>query len=92
MLKDPQESWFVTEGALFAMKNMPADVIQKNVSLILPWTKSEEWWLRDAAFFALTGLDKDEELFTAILPTLFDIFRKAPVERDSLRMFRFFST
>ena len=90
ILNNPEESWFVTEAALFAMKNMPADVIQKNVPAILPWTKSKEWWLRDAAFQALTGLDKDEELFTAILPTLLETYRHTSHDIASQKMLGYF--
>lgn len=73
ILRDPEEAWYVKDGALFAMKNMPADVIQKNLDAILPYTKHEEWWLRESSFNALSGLDKDEELFLKILPTMMEM-------------------
>lgn len=70
MLKDPDEALYVVDGALFAMRNMPARVIQENIDAIIPWTKHEEWWLRESSFVALFGLEKDEELFVKVLPTL----------------------
>jgi hypothetical protein len=75
MLKNPDEAWFVIDGALFAMSNMPAGVIHENMDLILPWTTHEEWWLRQSAFVALTGLEKDDALYRAVMPKLFDMLR-----------------
>jgi len=73
MLSDPKESWYVVEGALFAMRNMPTEVIGKHVDAINPWTKHEDWWLRDAAFAALSGLDKAPQRYVEILPTLIEM-------------------
>lgn len=70
MLRDPDEAWYVVEGALWATRNMPAEVIQKNLDAIVPWTEHKEWWLRQAAFAALCGLEKDEAMFATILPRL----------------------
>ena len=36
----------------------------------MPWTKHSDWWLRESAFMALSGLEKDETLYLEILPTL----------------------
>jgi hypothetical protein len=73
MLNDSKEAWYVVDGALFAIKNMPANVIQENLDAILPWTKHQEWWLRESSFTALSGLDKDETLYVKILPTLMEM-------------------
>ncbi len=73
MLSYPEESWYVTSGALMALKLAPAKEIQKRYKLIQPWIKHSDWWLREAAFFALTGLAKDDELYVKILPTLLNI-------------------
>jgi hypothetical protein len=70
MLADPKESWWVVVGALSAFKFATAEDIQQNYKLIEPWTKHSDWWLRDAAFSALTGLQKDDALYVKILPTL----------------------
>lgn len=70
MLTDPKESTIVKEGALFAVGSMPVDVIQKNLKTILPFTKNEEWWLRDASFSALQGLERDPKLYVKVVPIL----------------------
>jgi hypothetical protein len=70
MLSDPDESWYVTSGALMALKIAPAREIQEHYKLIQPWIKHTDWWMREAAFFALSGLAKDDALYIKILPTL----------------------
>jgi hypothetical protein len=70
MISDPAESWWVVDGALMALKLAPARDIQACKSLILPWTKHSDWWLRESSFMALSGLDKDDALYLDILPTL----------------------
>jgi hypothetical protein len=76
MLSDPKEAWFVVDAALNALNHAPIDVIKSNIPKILPWTTHEEWWLREAAFMALMGLQKDEALFVQYLPTLTTIMVK----------------
>jgi len=70
MLSDPEESWWVVDGALMALKLAPAKDIQALESLIMPWTKHSDWWLRESSFMALSGLEKDDALYVKILPTL----------------------
>ena len=70
MLSDPEESWWVVDGALMALKLAPVKDIQACQSLIMPWTQHRDWWLREASFMALSGLDKDDTLYLEILPTL----------------------
>ncbi len=73
MLADPDEAWFVVEGALMALYHAPVELIEQNVPRILAWRDHEEWWLRDAAFHALMGFRDNEELFVRHLPHLIDI-------------------
>jgi len=73
MLSDPKESWWVVNGALSALKFAPANEIQARLPLIKPWIKHSDWWLREAAFAALSGLQKDDALYVKILPTLLEI-------------------
>ncbi|MBI1336238.1 MAG: hypothetical protein GC164_04670 [Phycisphaera sp.] len=73
MVNDPDEAIYVVEGALFAIRNMPADVIHEHVKDIMPWTTSDEWWLRQASFMALQGLEKDDKLYVEVVPTLIDM-------------------
>jgi hypothetical protein len=70
MLSDPNESWYVVQGALTALKFAPAKDIQQHLKLIEPWTKHSDWWLRESAFTALSGLSKDDTLYLQTLPSL----------------------
>jgi hypothetical protein len=70
MLTDPAESWYVVDGALMALKFAPAKDMHACLPLIKPWTKHSDWWLRESAFLALSGLEKDDTLYLGILPTL----------------------
>lgn len=73
MLSDPKEAWWVVDGALLALKFAPAKDIKENYKFIKPWIKHSDWWLREAAFMALSGLQKDDALYVIILPTLLKI-------------------
>lgn len=70
MLTDPAEAWWVVDGALMALKFAPPKDIQARLPIIMRWTKHSDWWLRESAFQALTGLEKDDSLYLEILPTL----------------------
>lgn len=70
MVTDRKEAWWVVDGALMALKFAPAKDIQSRVPLILPWAGHADWWLRESAFMALSGLEKDESLYLEILPKL----------------------
>lgn len=76
MLSDPKEAWFVVDAALSALNHAPLEAVKANIANIMPWTTHEDWWLRESAFMALMGLQKDEERFVKILPTLTDILVK----------------
>jgi hypothetical protein len=76
MLSDPAESWYVVEAALMTLKLAPAKEIQQRYKLIQPWTKHADWWMRQSAFIALSGLQKDDDLYLRILPTLLDLATK----------------
>jgi Family of unknown function (DUF6288) len=73
MLTNPKEAWWVVDGALMALKFAPAKDIHALLPTIMPWTKHSDWWLRESAFMALSGLDRDETLYVEILPTLLDL-------------------
>ncbi len=73
ILQNPNEAWWVIDGALLAMKFAPADAIAQSLPLILPWADHEEWWLREGTFQALSGLEKDDGLFLEHLPAMIAI-------------------
>ncbi len=76
MLSDPEEAWFVVDGALNALSHAPVGLIEKNIPSILKWTTIDDWWMRESAFMALMGMQDDEKLFMKYLPTLLDVMTK----------------
>ena len=42
-------------------------------SLIMPWTRHADWWLRESAFAALSGLERDEAHYLEVLPTMLEM-------------------
>ena len=70
MLANPKESLWVIDGALAVLKFAPAKDIAACKSKIMPWTTHRDWWLRESAFMALSGLDKDDALYQKAVPKL----------------------
>ena len=70
MLADPNESWFVVDGALMALSRAPAGEIVKSLPLIQSWATCDEWWIRESAFRALAAAARDEAVAPKILPVL----------------------
>jgi hypothetical protein len=56
ILEDPAAAWWDTDGALYAMARAKPEDIRRNLSLITPWLEHEEWYLHEAAFWAMVGL------------------------------------
>ena len=73
MLSDPAESLWVVDGALMAMSTATPETINKNLPIIMPWLKHEEWWLRESAFMALHGMRTDAKLFPQVLPAMMEM-------------------
>ena len=73
IMSDPNEAWFVIDGALTVLSIAPTPVIKENLPSILKWTTVDDWWLRESAFLALIGLERDEALFIEHLPTMIDM-------------------
>ncbi|MFD2158410.1 DUF6288 domain-containing protein [Rubritalea tangerina] len=57
-LNNPQSSWWEIDGALFALGRAEPEDIRRHVGLIDQFSKHEEWYLREGAFWALVGLRK----------------------------------
>ena len=76
IMSDPDEAWFVIDGALTVLSIAPVPLIEENIPNILKWTTVDDWWLRESAFLALTGLQRDEALFVEHLPTIIDMMIK----------------
>jgi hypothetical protein len=76
MLSDPEESWWVVDGALMLLKQAPAKDIADCLPLIKPWVDHSDWWLREDAFIALSGIQKDPDAYQKVLPLMLDILAK----------------
>ncbi len=57
-LHNPKAAWWEIDGALFALGRAEPGDIRENLPLILKYSKHEEWYLREAAFWAIVGLHK----------------------------------
>lgn len=67
---NPEEAWWVIDGALFAMNAAPVDALKENLPYMIPWATSEEGYLREAASLGLLGAQRDQALLLEVLPTL----------------------
>ena len=57
-LKDPTAAWWELDGALWALgRAEPAD-IRKNMPIIRKFAAHKDWYIREAAFWAVVGLHK----------------------------------
>jgi hypothetical protein len=70
MINNPEEALYVIDGALFAMRHTPAENLKKHYETIHQWAGHDDWWLRQGAFFALRGMDKDPETFRKVVPEM----------------------
>lgn len=73
MLANPQESWWVIDGVLWLMKQAPNQAIVEALPLIQAWTQHDDWWLREAAFTAMSGLADDPAAYRKVLPQMLDL-------------------
>lgn len=86
MLSDPEEAIAVVDGALMVLSCASPAEIDKSLSLIMPWTTSDEWWIRQSAFAALAAAAEDESIAPKVLPTLGEMLCREdrPVARGSM--------
>jgi len=56
VLSDPASAWWEIDGALWALRNAAPATIRKHMPDIVKFAKHEEWWLREAALMAISGL------------------------------------
>ncbi len=68
MIDDPEESWWVVEGALSALGRARPELIATHVDRLAFWLEHEDWWLRKAAMTALTPVAADKRFYKQILP------------------------
>jgi hypothetical protein len=61
MINNPEESWWVLMGAMKAMGRAQPETIAPYVEKITPWLAHDDWWLRQAAMYALTPMASDKK-------------------------------
>jgi len=58
-LSNDESAWWEVDGALFALGQATPEDIRKNLPLIRRFTTHKDWYLREAAFWAIVGLHAD---------------------------------
>ncbi len=84
MLSDPNEAIFTVDGALLALTRAKPEAAAECVPDILPWLKSDEWWVRQSAFWALATAAKADGVAPKVLPALTEalVREDRPTARD----------
>lgn len=70
MVEDPNESWWVTEGALKALGMGRTEQVAPHIDRIAYFLNHKEWWLRSAAMEACRPLVSDEQYAKRVLPLI----------------------
>jgi hypothetical protein len=70
MVNDPNESWWVVEGALSNLSLAKPDLLAPHVDRLCYWLQHQDWWLRRAALTAMDGLVTDERFYQKLLPII----------------------
>ncbi len=55
-LNDSTAAWWEVDGALFALGRAKPEDIRKQLPLLKMFSQHEDWYLREAAFWAIVGL------------------------------------
>ena len=67
MIDDPDESWWLSMGAMEAMARARPEFIAPHFERLMGWLDHEDWWLRQAAMTALTPLATDPRYYQPFL-------------------------
>jgi hypothetical protein len=70
MVNDPNESWWVVEGALNVLGLAKPELLVPHLDRLCYWLQHEDWWLRRGALAAVTGLVADERCYQKLLPII----------------------
>ena len=89
MVRNKNEAWFVIDAVLNTLGRVPLEVLERNVQYIRPWFKSSEWWLRESAFVAMMGFERDEKRFKKYLPEIIDLMISEYVYNPRNKMLNF---
>jgi len=74
ILADPKSDMWEIEGALWAISNAAPETIAKHLPQLTKFLTHEEWWVRSAAFVAISDAGK---LAAPAMGDLFDAFGKS---------------
>jgi hypothetical protein len=70
MVNNPNESWWVVEGALNCLGMAKPDLLAPHLDRLCFWLQHEDWWLRKGALVAVGGLVTDERFYQKLLPII----------------------
>ncbi|MEO0797285.1 MAG: DUF6288 domain-containing protein [Verrucomicrobiota bacterium] len=56
VIDDPDSSLWEIDAVLLALAKAEPEDVRDNVEFIKPYLRHDDWWLREAAFWAMTGL------------------------------------
>jgi hypothetical protein len=71
ILQNPKSDMWEIEGALWAISKADQKTIAKHLDLLVKFLKHNEWWVRSAAFVAVS---EARRLAEPVMPELFDCF------------------
>lgn len=74
ILQNPQSDMWEVEGALWAMSMADKKTIARHLALLKPFLSHEEWWVRSAAFVAIS---EAHELAATAMGDLVQAFAKS---------------
>ncbi len=74
ILKNPRSDMWEIEGALWAMSMADKKTIARHLALLTPFLTHEEWWVRSAAFVAIS---EAHDLAAPVLGDLFLAFARS---------------
>lgn len=67
MIDNPDESWWVTMGAMKAMGRAEPEMIAPHFERMLAWLDHHDWWLRSSAMEGLSPLASDKRYYKPLL-------------------------
>ena len=76
MIDNPEESWWVTMGAMQAMKRAKPEQIAPHFDNMMKWLDHHDWWLRQSAMIGLTPLASTGEFHKPLLTKVAEVLSK----------------
>lgn len=59
MMHDPEESWYVVDGALQVLVHVDTKTLQPHLDRLIYWTEHPEWWMSRSAMTILLRMAAD---------------------------------